>query len=372
MANTLDAAVDRIFGAYLEPLREAAVMPMLVRNRFEDEIARQGDAIRFLFDDQPTVEDAVPSHEPIQAEDRTVDAKLIPLNEWKRVKRAITDKEVHEIAMDPHEFAANEARALANHVNGFLLNLYQDIVNYVGTAGTAPFASDVNELIDAGVVMSDGACPPMDRHFVVAPKAEGSLLKLSAVQRKDNRSPGAEDSLSTGNAGMLVGFNVEMDQQSGTSHTSGSGTKMSAAAAVVGATSVAVDGAGTIAKGDLIRFGASGRYYVARAAVAGGAGIVDIYPGLEAAVADNTALQRIASHEVSLAFQRGFAGFASRPVIRSSSFTGGNIVRTYADRKSGIAYTVEMVRQSHQTLWVSSILFGGGVLRPECACRVIG
>ena len=69
---------------------------------------------------------------------------------------------------------------------------------------------------------------------------------------------------------------------------------------------------------------------------------------------------------------------ASRPVSgvgtggQYTGFSGGNEMRSITDPVSGLSLNLEIERQNKQTRLSLSILFGVGVLRPDCAVRILG
>ena len=76
------------------------------------------------------------------------------------------------------------------------------------------------------------------------------------------------------------------------------------------------------------------------------------------------------SHKVNLAFQRDAIAFVNRPLADIQGL--GNIITSNTDPVSGLSLRLEISRQHKQTKWAFDILFGGKVIRPECAVRVAG
>jgi hypothetical protein len=129
---------------------------------------------------------------------------------------------------------------------------------------------------------------------------------------------------------------------------------------------------GTLVKGDVFSISGKDGYYVVTAdTVASGNQIsVNISPAIRESVTVGTAVNFVADHENSgILLQEEAFVFATAPLV--PSFTGGNIVETQTDPKSGISLTLEVERVNKTTIYSISILYGGNVIRPEGICRLV-
>src|SRR5438270_158144 len=142
MANTLTSIMPKILASGLLALREAAVMPRLVKFDWGTETAKYGSTIDVPVPATQAAADVSPSNTPPAPADHAPTTVQIVLNKWKKSEFYLTDKEMGEIDKNQsfYPMQVSEAvRALANQVNSDVFTLYKDVYGYTGTAGTTPF-----------------------------------------------------------------------------------------------------------------------------------------------------------------------------------------------------------------------------------------
>jgi len=129
-----------------------------------------------------------------------------------------------------------------------------------------------------------------------------------------------------------------------------------------------------LVKGDLITFAGDAQTYVVTDDVAliVGNTAVNISPALQVATAGGEVMALTASHTVNLAFHRDAFAFASRPLEDVVSAGLGSIIQSAVDPVSGLSLRVEVTRQHKQIRWSYDILYGGALVRPDLATRVLG
>lgn len=384
MANNITAIVPKILASGLMTLRETCVMPQLVNGNYSKEAKEFGATIDVPIPTKAAATDVAPSHLPSAPTSITPATVQIPLNKWKKSDFHLTDKEMKE--MDARQSflpmqIAEAARALANQVNADILSEYLAIYGWAGAAGTTPFSTDASAAIAARKVLAKQLCPPTSRRMVINADAEANALGLAAFADVDKA--GDAGTKREGQIGRKYGFDWFMEdalpQHVAGTITTGLAAK-SATVVAVGAktfagTTAASTGACNLKVGDVIEIAGHAQTYVLTAPAVQGTAATDVQlsvsPGLEKALAGGEAITVKASHVVNLAFHRDAFAFANRP-MSDVEFKGGNILQTYTDALTGISLTLEVSRQTKQTVWEFSILYGTKLVRPELACRIGG
>jgi hypothetical protein len=385
MANTLTNYLPKWLAAGLDVLRKNAVMPMLVNNDFSMNAAAKGDYVNIPVASTLSASNVTPGVTPATPSDLSPTNVQIALDKWKYVKFHLTDKELTQINAG-ESFVPNginaAIRALAEQVNSDLFATYSGIYGYTGTAGTAPFGTDVSDLANARKILNQQLAPLSDRRLVIDPVAEAEALQLSAFT--EAQKIGDATAIREGFLGRLMGFDIHMDQQvplhtGGTLSDGDSANAKVNGALSVGDTSVDLDETtltGTLVAGDIISFAGHDQTYTvvtggtaASNALAG----VTFTPALTTAVDDNAVVTLRASHRVNLAFHKDAFAFVARPLSGGiegfGTLAGAQVMQ---DPISKIPLRIQVIREWMQTSIVLDILYGVKLVRPELACRIAG
>lgn len=406
MANTLTNIMPKIIARGLMVLREVCIMPRLVNSDFSADARRKGQTIDVPVPSAVGTQAVSPSSTPQSPSDISVPQVQIPLDQWRKNDPIyLTDKEMLEI--DSREFflptqMEEAVRALANEVNQYLFGLYknasQGIYGVVGTAGTTPFGSTTADATNARKLLNKQTAPKANRVAVLDFDAEANALGLSAFQ--DAEKVGSAEVKIEGEIGRKFGINWNADGDVVT-HTAGTiddgGTPNGRTCAVdnsggyaIGVDTIDVDNgaesqaAGTIVLGDIITFAGHDQTYcvVANTGSAQWSAVNDeytfstnaisglkFYPALTSAVADDEVITVTDTHVVNLAMHRDAFGFAQRQLETDSI---GTEMMTMTDPQTGLGLRLEVVRQNKQMLWEFDLLYGGLLVRPELAVRIMG
>lgn len=374
MANTFTDVIDLIFAQSLMALRNSSVMPRLVRTDWRNEVQQAGNTVSVPLPPTFSVGNVSPSSTPLSPANVTRTTADIPLSYWRQTSMHLTDKEAREIADGARAGDIGAAMSvLADDVDLKVLQLYKEVYGYAGTAGTTPFASDLTELIDAQKVLFDQKCPSEGRAAVLSSAAQAKAMNLRAIQ--DFKG---SDSIINGQIGRVIGFDAYADQQVPT-HTTGAATAGTIAidqsSPSVGDTAIHMDGFSVKASvGDVFTVAGDTQTYVVVTCsdLTGTDADLTVSPPIAVAWSNDAAVTFKSSHVVNLAFHRDAFALAVRPLAPPDGFTGGNIVRTDMDPVTGLGLTLEISRQTNQTVWQWSILYGVKCIRPELACRIAG
>lgn len=386
MANTYTAVIDKLLAQGLLALREQAIMPRLVNRRYEAMAGMKGSSIDVPIPSAVAATAVVPGTVPPANADSAPTSVGITLDQWFEAPFYLTDKELMEVDAGILPMQASEAiKSLANNVDQFILSLFKGdrnpaergIFNIAGTAGTTPFASDTTVFKTARKLLNKEKTPFQDRFVVLDPDAEANALELARFFESDKR--GDQGGVIDGNIGKKYGADWWLDQNVRT-HTS---TPLSGGAATVnGAHAVGVStvsiakatATSPLVRGDILTFAGDTNTYVVLADVtlAVGNTNVSIYPGLRVAKAGGEAVSLTASHVVNILAHRDAIAFANRPLISVNDPALGGVVQSAVDPVSGIALRLEVTRQHKQIRYSYDVLYGGELVRPEYAVRIMG
>ena len=379
MANAINNVLPKILARGLLALREQAVMPRIINMDYSTEAANKGDTIDVPIPSALTVSNVTPSN-VLEAPADSSPAKVqIALNNWRKVNFHLDDKQVVEIDRNAHfmPMQMSEAvRALANDINGTILDKYKGVYGMAGTPGATPFASNVEAATGARQVLNEQLCPRDNRRMVLDFAAEAKALALPDFQRVNES--GDAGVKREGEIGRKFGFDIFTDDGVRTHSAGGSGTPLVNGALSAGDTSVAIDGmtgTGGLVVGDVITFAGNSQTYAVKAAGAtsSGAQTVTVAPAITATIADNAAVTVKGDHIVNLAFHRDAFALAMRPLAASTSGDGyGSQIVSMTDPVTGLSMRLEVYRQYKQVVYELDALWGVELIRPELATRIAG
>jgi hypothetical protein len=292
---------------------------------------------------------------------------------------------------------------VANAIDYDGLQLYKNVYNAVGAAGTTP--TSVLTYLQAGVTLDDGAAPLDDLRFLVTtPMMQATLI--SNTTTVFNPQAAISEQYRTGRYGRRVlGFDWYMDQNC-PSHTGGAlgGTPLMNGATLEGATSLVTNGwtsaaATRVKQGDVFTVGTVKRVnpmsrqstgalqqFVATAdGVSDGSGnmTIAIDPAIyssgqkqtvTAVPATSNALTFAAS--ASLAYRQGLAGHRDAFAFATADLPlpgGVDMAARVSDKQLGVS--MRLIRaydtQTDQFPCRIDVLGGWATLRPELACRIL-
>lgn len=382
MANDFTTIMPKILAAGLLALRQQAIMPRLVNTDYGTEAALKGTAIDIPMPQAYTVANVTARPTFASANDSTPSYVQLPLDQWKHVDFFLTDKQMVEVDRNRHfmPMQVSEAvKALANNVDNYIHNLYKGVFGYVGTAGTAPFAS-TSDATEARRRLAEQLSPMDNLRMVINPAAESKALQLTPFSdwsQSNDARPKIE-----GEIGRKFGFDWYMTQNV-VSHAAGTAASCTVSSTQVANTStidMIASGGGTINVGDIFTLSGDTQTYVIKARSANSLQIANtstvtltVAPVIQQAVSAATQVTFKGSHAVNLAFHRNAFAFASRPLMANTAeLSMGSQMMTATDPISGIGLRLEVARQYKQVIWDFDVLFGGLLVRPEFACRVAG
>lgn len=380
MANTLTDLIPLMSVNVLDHARNNAITPRLVTSNYGSEVAERGESIKLNVMNDFTTSAVTPGvTTPAANNDVNPTVTSLNLDQWFKSSFVLTNKDLKEI-VDTGKMKALESAtaAVVDKIDTSVLGLYSNVYNFVGTAGTTPFASNTQVLADANVKLSQSKASKMDRSLIVDPLAYGNATQLNIFQQA-NQS-GSTETLTDALITRRIGYDWGENQNVLTHTTTAAGDYAVDTAASAGATSITIDDAAgalptAMIVGDVFTIAGNTQQYVVTSYTANTTdATVGISPALAADVSDGDVITEVASHVVNLAFQREAFHLAVRP---TDQVMVGNQERVYlrqnlTDAVSGLSLTLMIFEQYHQTMAEVSALWGVACPRPEFACRVMG
>ena len=355
----------------LPRLMENLVFPNLVHKDFsEDFVSGKGDKIQVR---KPVILDAENFDEtngttPQAVNESSVEVTLDKLAtvdvEFSALESATSIDDLNRIFIEP------AAAALAQKINSDGLDLYKDIANTVGTAGTTP--STLTDISEVRKVLNAAKVPVSPRYAVWDTEADAKFTTVDAIVNAEKS--GSTSALRDGSIGKVFGLDNYMSQAVKTHKTgitTATGVKVNGAVSK-GAEKLSVDGTnltGKFVKGDLIKIGGKTYTVTKDSADAASNAIAEVcvYPALDA-LADDTTVEVISNHTANLAFNPSAFAFVTRPLTAPSG------VESYVTSYNGITLRVVKgydMKYKKETLSMD-VLYGYKTMYPELAVRVLG
>lgn len=249
-------------------------------------------------------------------------------------------------------------------------DIYLNSCRAVGTAGTTPFASNIDVLSDLEDIFAENEYEDDDISFVGDFSAFGNLRKLDTLQQVN--TSGSDETLRRGLVSQLTGFNIARNKRIA-SHTAGTGSGYlinNGAGYSVGDTSLTVDtGTGTILAGDVINIG---NYdYVVKTALTGGVVVIQ-NPGLMEDISDNDAITVRASHTANLGFIRSAVELAIRPMAKPEGGDAAKYEELIQLGDTGITLLMSYYGGDHEAKISVTGVYNSKVWMPEGVGRLMG
>ncbi len=319
------------------------------------------------------VEDFVPSAAYPEAPDSGSAMNYLLIDRHKYTRFKVSDREMDMLNPDYFDKRMKQAvEDLLSIINKDIwTTAYKTSYNTVGTIGTIPFSNnDVSIAADAWRVLADNAVPDGDRVAILDTKSYAKAIAQPAFYQYYSSNQDA--TMRDGYLGHQFGMDWVYDQQA-TSHIAGSAAGYTTSGAtVVGANNVAITGGtGTFNVGDIFNVAGDSQQYTVIVAPGGNVGFI---PAAQVAWAANSAIVKLASHNVSLAFHQDAIQFASRPLDSAATMhneLGGKKYMNMYDPVGNIDLQLRVISQNGQFEWQLHQVYGLKNIRPAATVRII-
>jgi P22 coat protein - gene protein 5 len=402
MANSL-LTIDMITRESLRVLKNNLVFAKSVNRQYDDSFGKEGAKIGSTMRLRKPPKYTVSTGATISIQDATESSVTLSLDQRKHVAMAFTTQDL-SLSIDDFSkrFISPAIVPIANQIDYDGLQLYKDVYNSVGVAGTAN--TDLSKYLDAHALMSNSGCPIDPRSAVIGAIGQAKLVNgLTGLFQSAEK---IAEQYEKGVMGIAGGFTFKMDQNVA-SHTGGQlgGTPLMNGATASGATSIVTDGwtaaaANRVKQGDVFTIagvfavnpvskqstGALQQFVVTADTSSDGAGAATIpvspsiissgaFQTVNALPADNAALTFVnaasAVGSQGLLFHPDAFALGMAPLqLPNAGAKGMNV----ADPDSGLS--IRFVEQyditNDRNIYRLDVLYGWKTLYPELAARVQG
>ena len=364
-----------ILGLALDAFTAAATFARRAYTDLSDifDAAEQADKVRIVYANAPTVSDAKMKANNSDLNEPTSRKVEFGLDNWKRVYWDVSDKDSYETGgQNYRRYAPIYGATLGAYIERAMFHqLARDVSTTTGTAGTGVFSANLNNIAAALEAIGGRNADAPGMVYFVRPKERTFLLNSALFHGADQRGDAGERTNLTAELGDKFGFEFLNSNNIPSTTQKSDGAFTLSAAAVKGATRLAVDaaGAGGIGEGEILTLG--GKTYSVVDGIAAAAGNIVINRGLDAAQLDNAAITSPATHGQCWAMHPSAMAFGMRPTIAPDAADADAEIMAIVDEGTGFSITLEVKRIEFGTRYTLSVLYGMKTVRPEMVERVL-
>lgn len=386
MANVLtDLATDIYRAADIVAREAVGFIPSVTLNTGVQRAA-VGQKVRSHFTRAATVGDLSPSMTIPEGTDQTVDNKELTITKQRGVGIPWTGEDMRFVSSGAGfetiygDQIAQAMRAIINEIEiDLAVESYTNASRAVGTAGTTPFASNLDVVADAVQILFDNGMPTKDGRLtlVMDSLAQTKLQKLAQLQ-KVNES-GDTNLLRRGVLIDILGCMLKASAGV-QSHTKGGGVGYDfvAAGEAIGQTTLSVEG-GTvnvtgIKAGDVITHAgdAVNKYVVNTGTVATAGDIIIGSPGLRIAGADANEITVGSSYTANVLLHQSAIELAMRSPAKPAGGDAAVDVMLVQDPFSGLVFEISAYKGFNKAMFYVAAVWGKKAWKPDGIAIVMG
>jgi hypothetical protein len=376
MANVFTALQPVLYSAAQEVSNEPFGVISAIAASFDDKGVAIGDTVKVPVAPTASATDYTPAMTTSAGADATASTVDIQITANKHVTWHLTGEQLRSLENGStdgewvRQMVAQGMRALRNLAESACATaIKQGASRAVGTAGTNPFASDINIIPDARKVLMDNGAPLSDLQLCIDSTAGTSARKLGIIQQAYQAGTDAERR--SGDLMRQFGFSIR--ESAGIAlHTKGTGAAyVTSGSTAPGVRDVAlVTGTGTVLAGDVVTFAAdTANKYIVNTGVAAPGTITLGRPGARVTIATANALTVGNNYTANLAFERNsVVGIMRPPVMPENPL----IQKTLISDSMGMTYLLAQVAGDGMATWRLHLAYGFKVVQGEHVCIVLG
>lgn len=380
MANTLTNLAADIYKAADVVGRElVGFIPASTINANGSERVAKGDTVRASFTRTASAGDVSESMTIPEGTDQTVDNKTLTISNARAVQIPYTGEDVRHLNNGIGfetvygDQITQAMRTLVGEIEEDLAQAaYQGASRGHGTAGTTPFASNLEDGAQILKILEDNGMPSDGQVSLVLGTTAGVNLRKLTQLTKVNEA-GDSSLLRQGILGDIFGMNVRQSAKV-QSHTKGTGSSylLNDASSAIGDTSIAVDGGtGTILAGDIITFAGTSDKYVVNSALSGGVLTIGS-PGLLVAETDDDAITVGNNYVANVAFHRAALELAMRAPAVPEGGDAAEDALTVVDPHSGLVFEIRMYKGYRKSMIEVAASWGVKAWKPDFIATLLG
>lgn len=382
MANVLTNLAADIYKAADMVGRElVGFIPSVTINGDSTTRAAKGDTIRSFSTRAVTVNTTfAPAMTIPEGTDQTVDTKTMTVDNYASVQIPWTGEEMKHVNNGSGfetvygDQIRQAIRALCNTIETAVWNAaYKGASRAVGTAGTAPFASNHNELAALRKILADNGCPIDGQVSLVMNTTAGMNMRNLAQLQKASEAGGVE-LLRQGTLLDLQGLMVK-ESAAPVVVTKGTGASyVTSGSTAVGVKDIAlVTGSGTILAGDVVTFAAdTANKYVVGTGVAAPGTISLNDPGAQVTIATANALTVGNNYTPNVAFHRSAIELGIRAPAMPNGGDAAVDVMTVQDPWSGLVFEIAAYKGYMKSMFEIRCVYGTKVWKPNHIATLLG
>jgi len=370
--NTLTVLIPTIIAAMQRVLRNQGALANLAVRDPSSDAAGLNQSIDLPASAVQAAYDVEPGATPPSLVGTTPTKKTLTIEKYRGTRFSLTGEDWKAIANRGPDFRLMQVdeciSTLIDEVCAYIWGKYDLQSGYaVGSAGSNPFASNPDILMDGWQTLSEAKCPNMGRIGCVGPSEWAAGGKLDQFQKTLEAPPGT--SFANAAFGMLGNFAMTWDQQISRHATVGTAANyVLDGAQAKGAKSILLKtGTGTLLAGDVVTIG-NFKYVVT--SLTGFALVLN--SGLLEAAADGATVTINAAHRSNLLVHPDAMVLAIRPPSEAPEGDAATAVAVIRDPVTGIALRLAHYKGYHAGQWELSLVYGAVVRRPELAVKLLG
>lgn len=376
MSNVFTALQPVLYSAAQEVSAEPFGVISAISASFDDKGVAVGDTVNVPVAPTATATDFTPAAASTAGDDKTATNVGVQVTASKKVSWHMTGEQLRSLENGGNDnewvrqLVAQGMRTLRNLAEASACAaIKQGASRAIGTAGTNPFASDINAIADVRKILMDNGAPMADLQLCIDSTAGTAARKLGVIQQAYQAGSDAERR----SGDLLRQFGFAIRESAGiVTHTKGTGASyVTSGSTAAGVTDVAlVTGTGTVLAGDVVTFAADTvNKYVVNTGVAAPGTIKLGRPGARMTIATANALTVGNSYTPNLAFERNAVVGIMRPPIFPDNAT---IQRTLISDQFGMTYLLLQIQQYGMTTWELHLAYGFKVVQSEHVAILLG
>ena len=366
MSNVLTALEPILFSAAQEVSNEPFGAVDAINVQFNDQGVARGDKVKVTVAPTRAAADFTPSNITTTGTAATAEAVDVEITKSRKVSFHLSGEQQRSLdngatsAEWVRQLIAQAMRTLRNEAEADCVKaIHFGASRATGSAGTGPFASNLNTLVDVRKILHDNGAPMSDLQFVMDTSAGAAIRKLGIFASAEQA--GTAEERRSGNFLRQYGF--QLRESAGiVLHTAGTAANYVTDGAQL-AQSRAIEvktGTGTLVQGDVVTIG--GLQYVVNSGLAAPGEFTINRPGLRAQIADAQAVTRAGNFTPLLAFERDSVVGIMRPPLFPANPT---IQTTLISDSLGMTYMLADIAQYGQRTWELHLAWGFKAVQPE-------
>jgi hypothetical protein len=377
MATTLTALAPTLFSAAQNVSAEPAGILDAINTTWDDKGVAKGDSVKVPYAPVQATDDFAASNVLPAGDDQTAGAVSVLITKSKKTKpMVLTGEQIRSLENGGNyqewvrQWAEQSMRSLRNLAEADAANAIKvGASRAVGTAGTTPFATDLDLIVDVKKILRDNGAPFADPQLVINSAAAAKLQKLGIYQQA--YAAGSDEERRAGIYKNQFGFQLRdsagialHDSGSAANYVTDGGETANAVALTIKTGSAPINAGDVFSVADR-----AGEYYVVSTALTGAGELLINRPGLIGATATAQALTFTADYTPSLAFERSAVVGIMRPPLMPANPA---IKTMLVSDKFGHTYLMVEIAQYGQIVWEMHLAYGFKVVQPEHVAMILG